>query len=82
MDIGATLAQNSDFEIEIEVPTTHHPRDVITNRIIIIDDDGTIEDPSDPLVSYPKLTNYQLSKDRSRRSIVPPKRYYNFLFYF
>lgn len=78
VEVSATPSQNDNFEIEVEAFATPYPHDIIIDRTYTNDDDGIAED-LDPSGSFPELTNYQLNRDRSRRSIIPTKRYSNSL---
>lgn len=77
--MNSHFSNTQNASIKMEVPVTIHPH-VITDKIDTSDDDGTTQDSIGSHGSYPELIDYILGRDRSRRSIVTPQRYYNSLF--
>lgn len=80
VNIGVTPSLYNNFENEGEIPTIPHPHDYKTNKTNSKDDDRSAEDSSSPPGSSPKLIDYLLARDRSKRSIFILKRSFDSLF--
>lgn len=80
MEVGAIPLQNSNSEVEVEVPVSPHPHVVTTDKANT-SNNGTVEDPTNPPSSFPKLTHYLLSR-KVQKTYCSLKRYSNSLLAF